>query len=194
MVKTEVELCNQALSRIGEVRISELTDLSEEAYQCNLFYNQTRDEVLRDYTWNFATSRAELAPLSDANLTPFEYKYQLPTNCVNVRILIDLAGESYSDLEDDYLVEERVLYTNVSPCAIRYTKQIEDPGLFDSGFVEAFALKLASKIAFNLTGDRAVEADMLQQYITFQPVAKSLDGFESRNKKKKKKYWDEYGR
>jgi len=194
MVQTEAEICNMALSRIGEVRISDLSDLSEEAYQCKLFYYQTRDEVLRDYPWNFAGLEAELAPLSDTNLTPFEYKYQLPLNCLNVRILIDIAGESYADLEDEYRVGGRAIYTNVSPCAIRYTQKVEDPGLFDSCFVEAFALKLASKIAFNLTGDRALEADMLQQYITFQPVAKSLDGFESRNKKKKKKYWDEYGR
>ena len=193
MVQTEVEICNMALSRIGEYRIADLSDLSEEAQVCSLFYNQTRDEVLRDYPWNFATKRAELAPLSDPNLTPFEYKYQLPTDALNVITLIDVEGETYEDMDSEYLVEGRAIHTNISPCGIRYTQKIEDPGLFDSAFVEAFVLKLASKIAFRITGDRNTEINMLQQYLTQLPEAKGLDGYESKNKRKKTKYWDEYG-
>ena len=192
MVQTEVEICNMALSRLGETNITSLTDTTKEAQQCELFFDQTRDEVLRDYDWNFAMGRVEVSPLSGDTFSPFEYKYQLPNDCLKVICPIDIASESYQDLREDFLVEGRMLLTNLTPCAIRYTKKITNPTYYDSLFVECLALKLASKIAFNLTGDRNTEINMLNQYLAQLPEAKAIDGGESRNRKKKKKYWDEY--
>ena len=41
------DICNRALSRVGEARITSLTDDSKQARACNSAYAHIRDEVLR---------------------------------------------------------------------------------------------------------------------------------------------------
>jgi len=57
----EVTICNLALARLGDSRIAALSDSKPEAEYCTLFYEATRDEVLRGHPWNFATTRAALS-------------------------------------------------------------------------------------------------------------------------------------
>ncbi len=60
-----VQICNIALSNLGEAKIAALTDENERARQCNLRYEDCRDAVLRSHPWNAAVTRAALA----ANVT-----------------------------------------------------------------------------------------------------------------------------
>jgi len=189
MVATVVEICNIALARLGDSRISDIDANEEKARLCKLFYDQTRDEVLREHTWSFASARAALAPLAGDNITGFDYRYQLPTDCLYVRTLIDAEGESYADITNEYQIEGRELHTDVTPCAIRYTKKVSDPGQYDSQFVEAFALKLASKIALKLSGKQQLENSMLQQYLIVLQNAKGLDGQEREQAHVPETYW-----
>lgn len=192
MVQTVVEICNMALARLGDSRISDINADEEKARLCKLFYEQTRDEVLREHPWTFATGRAILAAISGTNLTGFDYRYQLPLDCLYVRTMIDAEGETYADITDEYRIEGRELHTDLSPCAIKYTKKVENPGQFDSQFAEAVALKLASKIALKLSGKPQLEGSMLQQYLIVLQNAKGLDGAESEQAHVPEKNWTEY--
>lgn len=59
---TKIELCNVALAHLGEARITTIADETASARACALHYEPTRKEVLRSHRWNFAISRAVLAP------------------------------------------------------------------------------------------------------------------------------------
>ena len=48
------DVCNMALAHIAKGRISNIDEQSELARQCKLFYEPTRKELLRSYTWGFA--------------------------------------------------------------------------------------------------------------------------------------------
>ena len=61
-----VQICNIALSNIGEQRITALTDNNERARLCNLRYDDVRDAVLRSYPFKVAVQRVELALSADA--------------------------------------------------------------------------------------------------------------------------------
>ena len=61
MPVTAVSICNLALARLGDATIESLDDATAQAEYCNLFYAQTRDEVLRSHPWNFAIARKALA-------------------------------------------------------------------------------------------------------------------------------------
>ncbi len=76
-----VEICNRALSNIGNSRsINSLTEASKEAGECSLHFEACRDAVLSDFDWNFATKRVALADTS--NPPPdWEYAYQYPSDC-----------------------------------------------------------------------------------------------------------------
>jgi len=192
MVSTVVEICNMALARLGDSRISDIDADEEKARLCKLFYTQTRDEVLREHPWTFATGRAILAAISGTNLTGFDYRYQLPVDCLYVRNQIDAEGETYTDITSNYKIEGREIHSDLSPCAIKYTKKIDDPAQFDSQFVEALALKLASKLAVKLSGKQQLEAGMIQQYLIVLQNAKGLDGDESQQQHVPETFWSEY--
>lgn len=107
MAISEVSICNMALQSIGtRSTISSLTEQSNEAENCNLLYELTRDEVLGMAFWNFARKMATLSLIKSAPGTPtnptsgtqsawsadwpappwlFEYAY--PANCIQVRYL-----------------------------------------------------------------------------------------------------------
>jgi hypothetical protein len=64
---TDVQICNQALLRLGEPEINALNGTDRASTLCNAFYASTVQEVLRGHRWNFAIKRAILEP---AQVTP----------------------------------------------------------------------------------------------------------------------------
>lgn len=58
---TDVDIVNNALSKIGQPPITALTDDVERARLANRLFATIRDAVLRDYDWNFALKRAGLS-------------------------------------------------------------------------------------------------------------------------------------
>lgn len=101
---SDVAICNMALQSIGtRSQISSLTEQSNEAENCNLIFDQTRDEVMGMAFWNFARRTAYLDLLKSAPGTPTNpnanssvwtpewpappwlYEYAYPTNCLQVR-------------------------------------------------------------------------------------------------------------
>ena len=58
---TETSVCNMALGRIGASTLTDLdTDSSDEATQCNLYFDKARDALLRSHPWKFASRWANL--------------------------------------------------------------------------------------------------------------------------------------
>ena len=78
------DICNRALSRVGEARITSLTDDSKQARACNGAYTHIRDEVFRAHPWNSVITRAKLAKLADAPAFGYDAHYQLPADCLRV--------------------------------------------------------------------------------------------------------------
>ncbi len=67
MASTELAVCNIALSRIGELPITDLfpTDSSRNARICTQHFDEIRDQVLILFPWTTAIDRAELEAVSE---------------------------------------------------------------------------------------------------------------------------------
>lgn len=99
----EVDVANRALSSTGSrgiTQIASLTEDSNEAAACNLWFGAVRDELLRMAPWNCATNTETLALLKSAPGTPeftgdvpeqwnktlptppWAYSYAYPNNCL----------------------------------------------------------------------------------------------------------------
>jgi hypothetical protein len=50
----EADICNLALARIGADRIRDTVENTKQANSCRSVYAATRDELIRQYPWNFA--------------------------------------------------------------------------------------------------------------------------------------------
>ena len=69
---TKTDICNMSLGRIGhELTTEALIDAGSDpvAAKCNLFYEQTRDALLRSYWWRFAGARIRLVSTWSASKT-----------------------------------------------------------------------------------------------------------------------------
>ncbi|MEE9351523.1 MAG: hypothetical protein V3U78_04630 [Thiotrichaceae bacterium] len=167
---SEVDICNIALSELGEEPIIALSEDSKAARLCNLFFADTRDMVLREHPWNFAIKRASLARLLDNPIYEFDAQFQLPSDYIRI-----------VKIEDDHLdfrVEGSKLLINTNSVKIEYTSRITDTAAFDPLFVEALALRLAEKMSYNLADNNALSQFFEQKYRQKMSLAKTIDGQE----------------
>jgi len=189
MPATEVGICNKALIKLRVKRISSLTDGTEEADLCNELYDDTRDQVLEDFPWNFATARYTLAEDSETT-SGWSYQYVLPSDCVKALSLYNPASAAakitYNWNRDEWVSgaeipfeiaaneakNTRVLLTDQSDAVLIYTARITDPNLFSPQFVEALATCIASKLAVPLRGSAELEQRLTALYLHLGNLAK----------------------
>ena len=164
---TNVEIANIAMTLLGEDTIISLTsDLGEKERKVNAIYNTTRDSVLRDYPWNFATTQTTLGLLSTAPRYDYDYAYQLPSDFIR---MVGIEGNVEFKIVGDKL------YTNSDNGNITYIKRETDPAKFDSLFVKAFAAKLAFELSYSLTNSNTLQGTMAAYYKELIIDAKRVD-------------------
>jgi hypothetical protein len=161
MSASETTICNLALGKLGARRIIALDEESTEARACLLHYAETRDEIVRAHRWNFAIKRETLTQLETPPAFGWRFAYELPIDCLRV---FELNGFDPGRRIRPWEVEGRALLANDETAEIRYISRVTDANLFDSLFVEAFATKLAAKIARPLTGSGPLSGEMLTEY------------------------------
>lgn len=78
LTSAEVDICNQALGKIGGKQITVAVQTSTEGVQCNLHYAQTRDALLRSFWWNFASDSLTLSDdwATDTDYTTDQYAWE----------------------------------------------------------------------------------------------------------------------
>lgn len=182
-----VQICNMALARIGVSSfISSLSEATNEARMCSLFYEPMRDFALRDGLWNFARKQQALA---DAGTPPeqWAYKYALPDDFLKARFIwmpgtpvlpgtYEVPGQTIFVTEQRVRFEiandggQKVLYTNQPEAELVYTARVEDVTLYDPIFVSALAYLLASEIAMPL----AVQPSLAKQALDAYRVTASM--------------------
>jgi hypothetical protein len=164
MAKSDVELCNMALARIGiTMAITSLDERSKEAMQCKLFFEMTRDKVLGDAPWPFARRTALLQLTGDAPQR-WGYSYQYPGDCLRLNDVFPTIPTAMSpDVFRQWAQSNRVAYelgageadnqvilTDQVNAVADYTLRITNPLRFDAAFSSAFAWALAGELAVPL--------------------------------------------
>lgn len=156
-----VKICNTALSHFGGGEINALDEASEAARGCNLFYESSRNEVLRDFPWPFARKVQVLALTADS-IPGWNYMYQLPAKCLQARRIFiaenSLATDNFFDIYEDKLV------CNLANAYLEYTVEVVDPGLFDVKFSQALSYKIASELVIMLLGNTTRKQEFYTQY------------------------------
>ena len=155
MASSEVQICNNALIKLGANTITSLSDDSKAARLCNNVYSIMRDDMLRGHPWNFAITRTTLAKLSTTPAFKYSYEYQLPSDCLRVIGIKDTNAE--------YRIEGRKLLTDENSVSLIYIKRITDTSQFDANFANALAFKLASELAYAITNNATLASNLGQE-------------------------------
>lgn len=171
MATSTADIANFALSHLAvSVDISNLeTDRSKEALACRRFYEQARDEALRDGVWPFATVIEQLALVEEAPNDEWLFSYRWPSNCLAI---MSLRRPGVRNPGQGQAVPHRVIrddaglliLTDLPDAIAEYTIREEDVTRYPPDFVQAVACLLASYIAPRLTagdaqrlGERALQ-------------------------------------
>jgi len=161
---SEVDIANRALSMLGEIRITALTDNSKPARAMNARFDIIRDAELMNYPWRFAIKRTQLAAETAVPEWGYSTIYEVPTD--NIRAVkvggfeindeaigVMYTSTGYNVSEDaPYEIIEGKIHTNLSaPLDYEYIARITDTGQFDPLFVETLAAALAVDACEELT-------------------------------------------
>lgn len=183
------DLINASLVRIGwKQQIGNLYDGSAAATQALSIYGQTRDQMLRESTWDFAQRSLNLTLLKSAPVggyippngwdptnfppQPWRFEYEYPEDCLKVRTIkaqqlfvpnFDPQANRYSVASDNaYVPHKRVLLSNVESAIMVYTGRVTDPSLWAVDFTESFIDKLGELLGPALTGLQPAQMQAVQ--------------------------------
>ncbi len=166
MGTTNVEIVNLALMYLGEPAIVSLSG-SQKAQVLATYFDQARDEALAQSFWAFALKRQRLNRLSQVeNLTEFSFVYSRPSDVIRIiRITSDFP----------YVIEENRLFTDDPEPILQYVKQVDNPTMFPTYFIEVIATNLARKIATSLVQSPQLATQMNEAYFVALSLAKRYD-------------------
>jgi len=185
-ITTPTEAVNMALDHLGEAVVATPytgnTDVASEAAVRH--FANTRDTVLRDHTWAFATRIEELVASADAADTDWTYKYDLPTGCLKVISIINALGRTAEDeefiLRHTVADDAEVLLTDTETPTIKFMYQEDDVALWEANFIEAFSYRLAANLCFPVTQNAGLKQGLLQLYQWSVNKAKQIDSSQGR--------------
>lgn len=166
---SEVAICSQALALIGAEPIQSLVDDpgNESVRVCNAFYASTRDQVLQEFTWNFATKMTSLAATTDpTNDERWAIAYALPVGVLQPIAVYPKA---------DYLIRGNRLLSNAQNLSLEYVFRETDTTRFSSQFTQALVYLLASLIAYPLGRDNQKVQELYGLYQQVLARGKSND-------------------
>jgi hypothetical protein len=181
MTASPVSVANMALTRLGGRSIASLDEGSRESILANTFFDLSRDAVLREHHWTFASRRRVLARV-DSVLTGsgWAYVYGYPTDCLAVRWLYNpvVDGDSIPYEVTSDARGTRVILSDLGDAVLIYTARHTDMGRCDPLFIEALSWKLASEIAVPLSQDRSLAKMAFEQYRMVLSQAHTADANE----------------
>jgi len=158
---TDIQICNLALARLGDSRITALTDATAQAQYCSLFYTQTVEELQAEFDWQFCRKQVSLTS-GTAPLTGYSTQYALPTDFIRAIRLGNIdASENFGTWE----IVGTNLHTNLtSPVALDYIANITTTTSFPAIFTELLSIKLAAVLAMPLTGSKDLFTQLAEVY------------------------------
>jgi hypothetical protein len=163
---------------MGQRKINSLNDNQNEAIVMNANYELSRDKVLADAAWTFATERQVLSPVEDALAFGRGNKFLIPSEVLRVFRVFRPTSTSQTGkfMSADWVREGRYIISSEEALWAMFIMKVSDPSLFSPSFVHALAARLAADTAITFTESIKMEEKMEARYIMKLEDAKYADG------------------
>lgn len=160
MAVTKTSLINKALTLCGAAPITSITDDTNNARVANRVYEISRQSVLSECRWTFATTRATLS--ISANTMPWyhsgeAYVYVRPSTCLRIFETSD-PNATWRE-EGDYIISD------TTSLGIKYVYDLDDPAKYSALFTDAFIDKLCSDVCFMILNSAPKAEAFLTKYV-----------------------------
>lgn len=161
---TELDICNNALSLIGQgTHISSLDENKKEADACKRLLPVTIARCLDKFNWSFARRDEVITPdfeLKDALCLPWKFVYKLPNDVMRILFAVPMGADSRSESINftnqirfnlrNYGDQKVFATDNQAPFIIQYIANTSNVEIFSPTFCEAVESYLASALASEL--------------------------------------------
>ncbi len=146
------EVCNLALSILGEKQITAIDADNVDARRCNVIFLSALDSFISKYDWNCARAWAVLSYDVESDADDWEgypngklYRFILPVDpyCLNV-----ISEKNNTD----FLLGERYLYADEADITIAYTRQLRDIANLSAYLIMPFVYFLAAQLGTMIGG------------------------------------------
>jgi hypothetical protein len=181
---SEADFLNDALAQIGASVITAIDDGSVNANHCARLWPARRRMLIRMHNWQWADARATLSQ-GPTPAFEFAYSYPLPSDYIKLREYngAEISTTAINDFTNSYLkrfkIEGASIFTNDGEVKIVYSRDVENPNLWDALFYPMAATWLASILAMAITKDAAKSKELLQQAVGMGlPMAAAVDSQE----------------
>ena len=187
-----IDVCNFALTVLGEQTITSIEDESDRAQTLESIYYIAKDAVLEEAEWTFATRRFLPAISATAPEWGWTSAFPLPSDIVRVtsvdRNWTSSSGYIYDVQQErnpvDHVVEYvngvgRSILCNEDEIFCKGVRRIEDEGIYSPLFVEAFGCKLAYLAGEAITASNTKTQIALALYVEALKKAKSRDAMQN---------------
>ena len=151
----------------------------------NTFYEIAKNQVLADFDWSFASTFRDLTPTGNKPENPkYQFEYDYPNDCIAAREILDTFRSENAYKFDIGTISngQKVIYTNISPARLRYTKNVDKESFFTADFVLALGAYLGSLCGKTITGSSSKANNCFQIYQLMINKAKKINATESQNK------------
>ena len=178
---TKAKIFNITLKNLRvSVSIQNSNQTDKNTLILNEFYDVAREQVLKDFDWNFANSYRELSLTGNIPQNPkFLYEYDYPNDCVFAREIIPYVSNDLVEFEiASNLSGQKVINTNQTPAILRYTKSVDNETFFSTEFVMALSWYLSFLAAPAITGNRAIQSDCMNVYTHILAKSKAMNASE----------------
>lgn len=174
MVASKVEIVNLALDACGHGTIADFNDETQPtaAGLARRWYDITRDSLLQEYPWKFASVRTTAAATGATPAYGYLNEYALPPDCLCVRSV-------YGESTQSWTVEAGNILTNIdSPIYFKYTKRVTNPIEMHPLFVLLLAARLARDWSPKLVTEAAKKKELAAAVEVLEGKAKTADVME----------------
>lgn len=190
---SDVDICNIALSHLGDQEITRLDDAAADenpiVRYCQDYYDTARQAVLETFEWSFAMSSQALSRRSNVATPGYIYAQVLPEDCLSLHTLhpgcLDAETETYKFSGrkiDKFRLMGRDVWTDAQIVSAVYTKDEQNPTIWSSHFRLAVARLLASFLAGPLTDNPSESIRQKELYETIDlPNAQYHDAKQDRS-------------
>lgn len=177
-----LDIYNMALGECPAGSIASVSEKSQSAYECARVGPQVIGEMVEEFGYDFAITRAALAQVANDRSAEWSYAYAVPANMASpVRLLPNLGGAtgtvpllvgqtlapviggSFGDpFRIPYDIADDVIYCGVAGAMLEYIRTDVDASRFPRLFVRAAGLEIAARIVMPLLKSRERQRELAQ--------------------------------
>lgn len=184
---SEIEICNMALSNLGQGPITNLLDpQTTEEQLCALHYPTIRDGVLEARAWTFAKFQV-IRESTQADewglgvLYPIEADWLAVLRCYRSVSAFSLSQAAPKKNQANWEIQGSNIVADVGLLYIEGVLRITDTNKFSKLFVQTVAARLAAELCIPITNEKKLLKDMWDLYNYKLKDAASRDGGQGRS-------------